>query len=233
MNKGILRKFKNTINQNIVILIWVMVAGCLALLIVSYLFPKESFITSAYNVLLGEEDKRFDLSMDPGKVITYEMTTAGKPLFGFQPFITKHDATIEKGDIVFQIYNKDSYYHKGKYFSKIYYPLADISNEQYIYVSIPEYELCDGNIIIEIFYEEDGAKGQDYPCLVANDNHIVKAITYENGMKIDGSLVCYHVYLKKDYPLVYDMQILFVFFLAIAMTITGCKKHGKETQVME
>lgn len=233
MIREISKKIKKNINQHISLLIWIMTAGCFALLIVSYVFPKKTYITSAYNVLLGEDDQRFEIPLAPGNIITYEMTTPGKPLFGFQPLVTKKQAIIETGCIVFRIYSRDSYYKEGDYITEFRHNLVDISNEQYIFMPTPNYQLCNGNIIIEIFYDNVGVEGQYYPYLVASDTDKVRAITYENGIKTNGSLMCYHVYLKNNYPLVYDMQILLVFLLAIAMTITGYKKYGKDKEIME
>lgn len=232
MMKNRCKKIINFINRHICLMIWIITAGCLALLIISYLFPKKSFVTSAYNVLLEEGESQFLIALEPGNVITYEMITAGKPLYGFQPLVTKNQSIIDTGYIVFRIYSRDAYYNQGEYLTELRHNLIDIIDEQYIFMPTPNYELCNGNIVIEIFYDNDGKEVQSYPYLVASNNNTVKAITYENGLKTNGSLMCYHVYLKNNYPLVYDMQILLIFFLAIAMTITGCKKYGQDKEVI-
>jgi len=197
-----------------------MTAGCFALLILSYIYPKYSFITSAYNVMEAPEEERILIPMTAGTQLVYEMTTPNRPLFGIQPLIMNESGEVLPGDLIIRVMNTE----EKEIISETIWNLSDLQGEQFVYIPLKDYKKCQGTIQILISYEHD--ESGLVPVFVANHNMETGSKTIVNGEEMEGSLLSYHVYRKASYPLVYDLQILTLLFAGVS--VIGVMKGNAE-----
>lgn len=204
--------------------LWLMMtAGCFALLILSYIFPKYSYITSAYNVLEDPEEEKIYIPLKVGTQVVYEMTTPGRPLFGFQPLIVSSSGERLQGDLVLRVTTSQ----EKELISETRYNLSDVDVEQYVYIPLSDFNKCNGTILLTLTYE--GSSTEVFPNLIANHNMQTNSKTILNGKPMKGSLLTYHVYQKASYPLVYDLQILTLLFACVTV-VAGINKNDKKQE---
>lgn len=200
---------------------WLLALICLIGLIGGYVFPKKIYDTYPVNAGEGETDTVTSLSLSE-QVVSYEMTTAARPLRGIHVFLEKGDA---EGNLLLSIMNAD-----GKILSFQAYDLVSLADNDFVYLPIAKSDACEGKLVLSFGFS--GNAVGDYPKLAANSVETLDTVTSVSANHINlntgeleasgsaepealqGSLKTYYVYTHNIYPLAYDLRILFFLFIA-------------------
>lgn len=200
---------------------WLLALTCLIGLIGGYVFPKKIYDTYPVNAGEGKTDTVTSLSLSE-KVVSYEMTTAVRPLRGIHVFLEKGDA---EGNLLLSIMDAD-----GKILSFQAYDLVSLADNDFVYLPIANSDACEGKLVLSFGFS--GNAVGDYPKLAANSVETPDTVTSVSANRINlntgeleasgssesealqGSLKTYYVYTHNIYPLAYDLRILFFLFLA-------------------
>lgn len=218
------------INEKIQFLMWLLVAGCFALLLFSMLIPKKTYHPFPFHIINDESIETKKLALTTEAVVTYHMSTQlGKSLWALQPRISKQGQIIQSGSLVCRIYTKKQYNQKEKSKSETRIPLHSLLDEQYVLFKVKEYAQFKGDLVIELFYDSEGEAQSNYPAIICSEKEQNTTTTYYNNQKQMETIQTYHVYTGKHYPLVYDAQIALLIMLAVTMTVTGGKKCEKNS----
>lgn len=182
-------------------------------LIISLLVPKKVIDTYKVNVTEEEGDTEVMIDLPAESELVHTMNTGSRPMLGIQIAISKNGSTYTNSVLSCEVYQTGT----ENLLSKNEYSLAQGEELQYIYIPFADYEKCMGTISIRFQYiDRDGNIGA--PAILANGSSITGSGTIVNGAKYPGNIKCMYVYTHDTYPLVYDLRILFLMFLAATMT---------------
>lgn len=202
---------------------------CFAGFIGSLLFPKKVLDTYSINVSEEEGDEEFLIPLNDGTSVYYELNTAGRPMKGIQPGISRQGASLEGVSLCYQVYehSADRQSRLGKLLSDNKYQVSEGDDIQYVYLPFADSEACVGDIIIRFYCE--GLSGEAVPALLANHTLIDHTTTVIGSRILDGSLKVMYVYTHDTYPLLYDFRLMTCVFLAASMTVSYPKRKGGKT----
>ena len=188
----------------------------LVLLIVSFLIPKKVIDTYKVNTSEEEGDIEYLLSLESNQVITHQLNSEGRPMLGIQVALSKNGAVYEKSVLNYDVYSTNT----QTLLSHNEYLLSQGEDLQYIYLPFNNYESCLDEISISFYYENKDAPSTAAPSLLANARELSTGKTLSDERMLKGNIKCMYVYSHDTYPLVYDLRILVLVFLAASMTIS-------------
>jgi len=186
----------------------------LVLLIVSFLIPKKVIDTYKINTSEEEGDTEYLLPLGANQVITHQLTSASRPMFGIQVGLSKNGADYEQSVLYYDVYSTET----QTLLSHNEYLLSQGEDLQYVYLPFDNYESCLDEITISFHYENRDDSVIAAPSLLANGRNLSTSKTLVDQSLISGNIKCMYIYTHDTYPLVYDLRIMLLVFLAASMT---------------
>lgn len=200
----------------------VLTAALAVALVISMLVPKEVIDTYKINVLEEEGDGEYILPLKQQETLSYSMNTGSRPMRGIHIAVSKNGGAFTEGILKCSV----SVEGRKEPVSVTEHLLSRGDNLQYVYLPFDHYEQCIGDIVIRFSYVAEGNTESEYPGILVNGSRVPNTETVFQGKPITGSLKSMYVYTHDTYPLVYDLRILALLFLAASMA--GKKEAGNE-----
>lgn len=223
--------FLEWIQKNIVYLLPIVTVGLIILLIFSFVVPKKVIDTYKTNTTEEENDKEYLIPLTETDTISYHMNTGTRPMMGIHIGLAKNGNTFTNGTIICNIYADESKENESEHIaysnpiSVNSYSLNQGEDVQYIYIPFQNYEQVKGDICIVFNFRPDGEPKEAYLGILANGREIKDAFTQVNEKRISGNIKTMYIYTHNTYPLVYDLRILVVLFIAACMTLSYHKSR--------
>ena len=202
------------INKNKGILLPLMTFLLLVLLIVSFLIPKKVIDTYKVNISEEEGDAEYLLPLEADHVITHQLNTESRPMLGIQVALSKNGAIYEQSVLYYDVYSTET----QTLLSHNEYLLSQGEDLQYVYLPFDNYEACLDEITISFRYENRDDSSVKAPSLIANARQLTTGKTLVDQRIIEGNIKCMYIYTHNTYPLVYDLRIILLVFLAASMS---------------
>ncbi len=204
------------LNPDTGILLPLMTLLLAILLLVSFVVPKMVIDTIKVNTTEEEGDVEYPLLLEEGTFLVHQMNTESRPLFGIQSALFKNGIQYEKSILHCDVYEANTEIR----LSSNQYQLSQGEDLQYIYIPFADYEACVGELEIRFWYENLDGEAAKPPSLLANGRVFNETRTFFAGEELPGTIKCMYVHTHATYPLVYDLRILLVVFLAASATVT-------------
>lgn len=179
-------------------------------LIFSYVFPNEVIDTYAVNM---NEETQYKIPLDKESYIEYYLNSGIKPMIGIQLGISKEGSEFSDGKLVYEVYNSDMQLLGAKELL-----LKDIYDIQYVYMPFDGMGECNGDLYLKLYYTGSDAAS---PAILANKTELEDAKTLVSGKEIEGNIMSCYIYSHNTYPLVFDLKIVLVMFIAVFCTLEG------------
>lgn len=179
-------------------------------LIFSYVFPNEVIDTYAVNM---NEETQYKILLDKESYIEYYLNSGIKPMIGIQLGISKEGNDFSDGRIVYEVYNSDM-----QLLGTNELLLKDIYDIQYVYLPFAGMGECNGDLYLKLYYT---GNDQAVPAILANKTELEDAKTLVAGSEIEGNIMSCYIYSHNTYPLVFDLKIILVMFIAVFCTLEG------------
>lgn len=204
------------INKNKGILLPLMTLLLLVLLIVSFLIPKKVIDTYKVNISEEEGDAEYLLSLEADHVITHQLNTESRPMLGIQVALSKNGAIYKQSVLYYDVYSTET----QTLLSHNEYLLSQGEDLQYVYLPFDNYKSCLDEITISFRYENRDDSSVKAPSLIANARQLTTGKTLVDQRIIEGNIKCMYIYTHNTYPLVYDLRIILLVFLAASMSVS-------------
>lgn len=212
------------------ILLVILSIACLCVLILSHIFPKYTYKSLEYHVLMADDENSKPLSLEPGNIASFTIDTGSSGINGIQPCFYWGSDERPDGTIVIDAYDADLYPNDGCYLGQARTTLATDLATAYSYAEFSYETAFKGNLRFEIRYES-GSNPALYPFLMTTDKQGKGELTYD-GVSMQGDLLMYFVRIVKTYPLIFDARMVLLISLALLCIIPG-KKEAKPDKPLQ